>query len=196
MVEQSLGTSDKREARKREAILTAKLEETWDALRGQGSDLQRWQASVEWLAEQEQLDLDDEGAWAGASAAYDALIEGKAKLPEGATEEAFAAYLRGEATLPRPRFQLRDAFKVWDIFVQGRLGLVRLNWPHACGQQDGRGDLRKPGAVLGKPLPNCFLVFVTSPQANFTTRRERWIEAAEVHHLHVNAVRVPEIAPM
>lgn len=81
MVERSLGTSDKREARKREAILTARLEETWDALRGQGSDLQRWQAGVEWLAEQKQLDLDDEGAWAGASAAYDALIEGKAKLP-------------------------------------------------------------------------------------------------------------------
>jgi hypothetical protein len=49
-VEQSLGTADKREARRRATIITAKLEEAWDALRGQATPLQRWRQGQDWLA--------------------------------------------------------------------------------------------------------------------------------------------------
>ncbi len=107
-VEQSLGTPDRREARKRAAIMTAKLEETWDTMRGKGSDLQRWQQGVSWLSEQEPIheDAPSEDMW-------DALKKGKDSLPPGATEESYLAWLRGIKTLDKPTVTLSAAFDLW-----------------------------------------------------------------------------------
>jgi integrase len=115
-VEQSLGTADKREARRRATIITAKLEEAWDALRGQATPLQRWRQGQDWLASQEPLPFtgepdDDAAHW--ASDEFDRVEEGTAKLPQGATHDGYVAYLRGQQVVQRPRVTLREALKVW-----------------------------------------------------------------------------------
>jgi hypothetical protein len=115
-VEQSLGTADKREARRRATIITAKLEEAWDALRGQATPLQRWRQGQDWLASQEPLPFtgepdDDAAHW--ASDEFDRVEDGTAKLPQGATHDGYVAYLRGQQVVQRPRVTLREALKVW-----------------------------------------------------------------------------------
>jgi len=117
-VEQSLGTPDPREAKKRAAMLTAQLEQQWDSLRG-GSELQRWRQGVEWLSQREPLRLDGEEEGEGgpdhawASDEFNRVESGKAKLPNGATPEAYVAWLRGEHTVRPPTVTLKDALKVW-----------------------------------------------------------------------------------
>jgi len=113
-VEQSLGTGDKREARKRAAIVTTTLEAQWDALRGSASELQRWRQGVEWLNQQPPYNpTGDDTVSLVASDEWDALQEGKVKLPQGATKEAYSAWLRGVNDVKRPRVTLEDAVKAW-----------------------------------------------------------------------------------
>ena len=73
MVEQGLGTPDRREAGRRAAILTVKLEQRWDVLRGTATPLQRWEQGVEWLNEQEPPDETDENVMTAASVLIGAL---------------------------------------------------------------------------------------------------------------------------
>ncbi len=121
-VEESLGTSDKREAKKRAVILSARLEETWDTMRGQGSPLQRWQSGISWLAEQGTFRAvvpggDEEDAdtitTLVASEMFEEMEQGKASLPPGATKEAFSAWLRGEDRISTPDVTFTDALKLW-----------------------------------------------------------------------------------
>ncbi len=81
MVEEGLRTPDRREAERRGAILTAELEQRWDVLRGAGTSLQRWEQGVEWLSEQEPLDLSTNNDWAVSTVAMDALEAGQDVQP-------------------------------------------------------------------------------------------------------------------
>jgi integrase len=115
-VERSLNTGDAREAEKRAAIITAELDQQWDTLRGSATPLQRWRQGSNWLAQQVPLEATGEpddpvSGW--VSDEYERVEEGKARLPEGATRDAYVAWLRGDNKLATPNVSLQDALKLW-----------------------------------------------------------------------------------
>jgi hypothetical protein len=122
-IEESLRTSDAREAKKRATMKSAELEMQWEALRGNLTPFQKWRTGTTWLAEQQPLRLEpnDEEREARedppdsdfASANLELLAEGRGQIPPGATQEAFVAYLQGKKKLAKPRISFTEAFKLW-----------------------------------------------------------------------------------
>jgi integrase len=120
-IERSLNTADPREAKKRAAIITAELDQQWDMLRGSATPLQRWRQGSSWLAQQPSIyppeytggpdDPSDPMHW--ASDEFERVEEGKAQIPQGATPEAYVAWLRGENKIEPPTVTMRDALKLW-----------------------------------------------------------------------------------
>src|SRR6516162_5096763 len=58
---------------------------------------------------------------------------------------------------------------------------------------NGECDIIEPWGIASKVVPDPFLQFVASCQTSLSLCLIDWIEAAEVHQLHVNAVGIAKV---